>query len=51
MQVLDGVSQYFGTGVIKLARQGGESRFATKRAMKTLSYLTRWHEIPRIEMS
>jgi len=48
MKVVDGVNQRFGSGVIKLARQGGENGFAMKRAMKSPSYLTRWREIPGI---
>ena len=51
MKVMDGVNQHFGSGVIKLARQGGESGFAMKRTMKSPSYLTRWHEIPPIKLS
>jgi len=50
MKVVDGVNQRFGSGAIKLARQGGANRFAMKRAMKSPSYLTRWHEIPRIRL-
>jgi len=50
MQVVDAVNQRFGSQAIKLARQGGEHRFAMKRAMKSPSYLTRWHEIPRIRL-
>jgi DNA polymerase V len=50
MRVVDGVNQRFGSGAIKLARQGGEGGFAMKRAMKSPSYLTRWHEIPRVRL-
>ncbi|PCJ37144.1 MAG: hypothetical protein COA75_05205 [Cellvibrionales bacterium] len=50
MRVMDGVNQRFGSGAIKLARQGGEGGFAMKRAMKSPSYLTRWQEIPRIRL-
>ena len=50
MRVMDGVNQRFGSGAIKLARQGGEVGFAMKRAMKSPSYLTRWQEIPRIRL-
>ncbi len=50
MKVVDGVNQRFGSGAIKLARQGGESGFAMKRAMKSPSYLTRWRDLPRIRL-
>lgn len=50
MKAVDGVNQRFGAGAIKLARQGGEGGFAMKRAMKSPSYLTRWHEIPGIRL-
>ncbi len=50
MKVMDGVNQRFGSGAIKLARQGGENGFAMKRAMKSPSYLTRWREIPRLKL-
>jgi len=50
MKVMDGVNQRFGSGAIKLARQGGEGGFAMKRAMKSPSYLTCWQEIPRIRL-
>lgn len=51
MAVVDSVNQRFGSGAIKLARQGGEGRFTMKRAMRSPSYLTRWQEIPRIRIA
>ena len=50
MAVVDDVNARFGSGAIKLARQGGAAGFAMKRAMKSPSYLTRWHEIPHIKL-
>ncbi len=50
MKVMDGVNRRFGTGAVKLARQGGEHGFAMKRAMKSPSYLSRWREIPRLRL-
>ena len=50
MVLMDKINQRFGSGSIKLARQGGEASFAMRRAMKSPSYLTRWHDIPRIKI-
>ncbi|MBL4782786.1 MAG: Y-family DNA polymerase [Porticoccaceae bacterium] len=51
MKVVDGVNRRFGSGAIKLARQGGDNGFAMRRAMKSPSYLSRWREIPRIKLA
>ena len=48
MKAMDAVNRKYGSGTLRIARQGYEQRFAMAQNMLSPRYLTRWCDIPTL---